>query len=156
MASDRNLTCLQIDTPVARSRSSPLAWYLLSHLALVSAASQVVRRELYEAYRWFAAAFRSASEKLRAGNRMVSFPDRQFPTGLAVRSRIAGGVWPRNALFRRALAEVYPLDEFLSQKQSGNSDEATVIPCWQASRASGWRLGEQFRPSFAPGEKEAP
>ena len=49
---------------------------------LFHAASQAVRRELYEMYGWFAAAFREASEKLRAGNRMVSFPAGSFPPAL--------------------------------------------------------------------------
>ena len=49
---------------------------------LFHAASKVVRRELYEMYGWFVAAFREASEKLRAGNRMVSFPAGSFPPAL--------------------------------------------------------------------------
>jgi hypothetical protein len=36
---------------------------------LFHAASQAVRRELYEMYGWFVAAFRTASEKLRGGDR---------------------------------------------------------------------------------------
>ena len=49
---------------------------------LFHAASQAVRREFYEMYGWFAAAFREASEKLRAGNRMVPFPAGSFPPAL--------------------------------------------------------------------------
>jgi hypothetical protein len=33
-----------------------------------------VRRQLYEAYALFVAAFREAAEKLRAGDRMARFP----------------------------------------------------------------------------------
>jgi len=36
--------------------------------------SQAVRRELYEGYVWFVAAFRQAAEKLKAGDRGVAFP----------------------------------------------------------------------------------
>ena len=49
---------------------------------LFHAASQAVRRELYAMYRWFAATFREASEKLRAGDRTVSFPSGSFPPAL--------------------------------------------------------------------------
>jgi REP element-mobilizing transposase RayT len=49
---------------------------------LFHAASQAVRRELYEMYGWFVAAFREAAEKLRAGDRMVSFPAGSFPPAL--------------------------------------------------------------------------
>lgn len=49
----------------AKSKKSPA---LLFH-----AASKAVRRELYEMYGWFVAAFREASEKLRGGSRTVKF-----------------------------------------------------------------------------------
>ena len=58
----------------AKSKKSPAP--------LFHAASKVVRRELYEMYRWFVAAFREASKKLRAGNRTVSFPAGSFPPAL--------------------------------------------------------------------------
>ena len=57
-----------------KSKKSPAPWF--------HAASKAVRQELYEAYGWFVAAFREASEKLRAGNRMVSFPTGSFPPAL--------------------------------------------------------------------------
>ena len=41
-----------------------------------------VRRELYEAYAWFVAAFRDASEKLRAGDLTAKFPPGSFPPAL--------------------------------------------------------------------------
>jgi len=44
--------------------------------------SQTVRKELYEGYAWFVAAYREAAEKLRAGNRAVSFPTGSFPPPL--------------------------------------------------------------------------
>jgi hypothetical protein len=58
----------------AKSKKSPAP--------LFHAASKAVHRELYEMYGWFVAAFRKASEKLRAGNRMVSFPAGSFPPAL--------------------------------------------------------------------------
>jgi hypothetical protein len=41
-----------------------------------------MRQGLYEGYAWFVAAYREASEKLRNGNRMVSFPTGSFPPPL--------------------------------------------------------------------------
>ncbi len=49
---------------------------------LFHAASKAIRRELYEMYGWFVAAFREASEKLRAGDRLVPFPTGSFPPAL--------------------------------------------------------------------------
>jgi REP element-mobilizing transposase RayT len=49
---------------------------------LFHAASQAVRQEFYAMYGWFVAAFREAAEKLRAGNRTVSFPTGSFPPAL--------------------------------------------------------------------------
>ena len=49
---------------------------------LFHAASQRVRRELYEMYAWFVGAFREASEKLRGGDRTVRFPTGSFPPAL--------------------------------------------------------------------------
>ena len=57
-----------------RSKKSPAP--------LFHAASKVVRRELYDMYRWFSAAFRDASEKLRSGDRAVKFPAGSFPPAL--------------------------------------------------------------------------
>jgi len=44
--------------------------------------SQAVRRELYEGYAWFVAAFRQAAEKLKAGDRNAAFPTGSFPPAL--------------------------------------------------------------------------
>ncbi len=44
--------------------------------------SATVRRELWEAYRWFVAAFREAAEKLRSGDRNALFPLGSFPPAL--------------------------------------------------------------------------
>jgi putative transposase len=49
---------------------------------LFHALSATVRRELWEAYRWFVAAFREAAEKLRAGDRNALFPLGSFPPAL--------------------------------------------------------------------------
>ena len=46
------------------------------------ALSARVRRELWEAYRLFVAAFRQAAEKLRAGDRNAVFPRGSFPPAL--------------------------------------------------------------------------
>jgi hypothetical protein len=62
-----------LDRP-KRSKKSPAP--------LFHAASQAVRRELYAGYAWFVAAYRDASEKLRAGNRTVTFPLGSFPPAL--------------------------------------------------------------------------
>ena len=49
---------------------------------LFHAISQTVRRELYEGYAWFVAAFRQAAEKLKAGDRSAAFPIGSFPPAL--------------------------------------------------------------------------
>jgi REP element-mobilizing transposase RayT len=49
---------------------------------LFHAASQTVRRELYEMYGWFVAAFRTAAEKLRGGDWTAKFPTGSFPPAL--------------------------------------------------------------------------
>jgi REP element-mobilizing transposase RayT len=46
------------------------------------AASQAVRRELWDAYGWFLGAFRVAAEKLRAGDRTAAFPVGSIPPAL--------------------------------------------------------------------------
>jgi hypothetical protein len=48
----------------------------------VHAASRRIRREIYEMYYRFVAAFREAAEQLRAGDRSVTFPEGSFPPGL--------------------------------------------------------------------------
>jgi REP element-mobilizing transposase RayT len=49
---------------------------------LVHAATRTARRELYEAYAWFLAAFRHAAEGLREGDVSAKFPSGSFPPGL--------------------------------------------------------------------------
>jgi len=44
--------------------------------------TKAVRQELYAGYAWFVAAYREAAEKLRDGNRTVSFPTGSFPPSL--------------------------------------------------------------------------
>jgi hypothetical protein len=46
---------------------------------LVHAVTKVVRRAFYEAYSWFVAAFRTAAEALKAGDRGAPFPAGSFP-----------------------------------------------------------------------------
>ena len=46
---------------------------------LFHAASRKIRRELYEGYKYFLAAFRDAAERLRAGEPDVVFPAGSFP-----------------------------------------------------------------------------
>jgi hypothetical protein len=48
----------------------------------VHAASKAARLALYEAYSWFVAAYRTAAEKLRGGDRTVCFPAGSFPPAL--------------------------------------------------------------------------
>ena len=48
----------------------------------VHAATKAMRRELWEVYAWFVAAYRDASEKLRAGDRDPPFPPGCFPPAL--------------------------------------------------------------------------
>ncbi|HXO22422.1 MAG TPA: hypothetical protein VOA87_21075 [Thermoanaerobaculia bacterium] len=49
---------------------------------LFHAASRRMRRELYEAYAHFVAAFREAAERLLAGDRRAAFPAGSFPPAL--------------------------------------------------------------------------
>ena len=49
---------------------------------LFHALSARVRDELWEGYCWFVAAFRDATEKLRAGDRNAAFPAGSFPPAL--------------------------------------------------------------------------
>jgi hypothetical protein len=49
---------------------------------LFHAASQRVRKDLYEAYAWFVKVFREAAEKLREGDRTACFPPGSFPPAL--------------------------------------------------------------------------
>ena len=49
---------------------------------LFHAVSNLVRQELWTAYAWFVAAFREASAKLRAGDRLARFPAGSFPPAL--------------------------------------------------------------------------
>ena len=43
---------------------------------------KTARQDLYDAYSWFVAAFRTASEKLRSGDLTASFPPGSFPPAL--------------------------------------------------------------------------
>jgi len=48
----------------------------------VHAASKAARLALYQSYSWFVGEFRKAAEKLRRGERNVSFPPGCFPPNL--------------------------------------------------------------------------
>jgi hypothetical protein len=48
----------------------------------VHAATRKVRKELWEAYCWFVAAYREAAEKLKTGDRNAAFPPGSFPLHL--------------------------------------------------------------------------
>ena len=48
----------------------------------VHAATRKVRKELWESYHWFVAAYRDAAEKLRVGDRTAAFPPGSFPPHL--------------------------------------------------------------------------
>jgi hypothetical protein len=49
---------------------------------LFHVATKAMWQTLYDAYAWFVAAFRDASEKLRAGDREAPFPRGSFPPAL--------------------------------------------------------------------------
>jgi len=70
-------TAVRSQVPFDRPKKSKKSPAPLFH-----AASKAVRQELYGMYRWFVVAFRSAAEKLRAGDRTVSFPTGSFPPAL--------------------------------------------------------------------------
>ncbi|MES1241771.1 MAG: transposase [Acidobacteriota bacterium] len=62
------------ETRPIRSKRSPAPLY--------HAATRAVRKAFWEAYCLFVSAFRDASERLRAGDRMARFPLGSFPPGL--------------------------------------------------------------------------
>jgi hypothetical protein len=62
------------ETRPAQSKRSPAPLY--------HAATRAVRKAFWEAYAMFVAAFREASERLRAGDRTARFPIGSFPPGL--------------------------------------------------------------------------
>ena len=73
---------------------------------LFHAISQTVRRELYEGYAWFVAAFRQAAEKLKAGDRSAAFPTGSFPPALPfVGDRLPQAVCPQTHELRSAPAQ---------------------------------------------------
>jgi hypothetical protein len=48
----------------------------------VHAATRKIRKELWEAYGWFVAAYREAADRLRNGDRNAAFPPGSFPPHL--------------------------------------------------------------------------
>jgi hypothetical protein len=61
-------------SPAEKTKKSPAPAF--------HAASRAVRRELWDAYALFVAAYRAAAEKLRAGGPRRSVPDRKLPPAL--------------------------------------------------------------------------
>ena len=53
-----------------------------SRAPFIHAATRKVRKELWQAYGWFLAAYRAAAEKLREGDRNAAFPPGSFPPHL--------------------------------------------------------------------------
>jgi putative transposase len=72
-----DVTAIRTQDPHARPKKLKRSPAPLFH-----AKSQRIRRELYEGYAWFVAAFRSAAEKLKAGDFTVAFPTGSFPPAL--------------------------------------------------------------------------
>jgi hypothetical protein len=49
---------------------------------LLHAFSKAARKAFYQAYSWFVSLFRTAAEKLKAGDRNAPFPPGSFPPGM--------------------------------------------------------------------------
>jgi REP element-mobilizing transposase RayT len=71
-----------VESIVARDPQYRPAKLARSPAPLVHAATKAARKAFYEMYSWFVAAFRSAAEKLKQGDREASFPAGSFPPGL--------------------------------------------------------------------------
>jgi hypothetical protein len=65
---------------------------------LFHAATRRIRRELYDAYKFFLAAFRDASERLRSGDRNARFPSGKLPAGFTFRLRLTRSLPPRQSV----------------------------------------------------------
>jgi hypothetical protein len=53
-----------------------------SSAPFVHAATRKIRKELWDAYGWFVAAYREAADRLRNGDRNAAFPPGSFPPHL--------------------------------------------------------------------------
>jgi hypothetical protein len=82
LRSETQATALGSDAVQAQKHESRPAHPKKSYAPLFHAFSHRIRRELYEAYHLFLAAFRDVSEKLRSGDRNAKFPTGSFPPGL--------------------------------------------------------------------------
>jgi hypothetical protein len=71
-----------VESILARDPQHRPAKLARSPAPLVHAATKAARKAFYEMYSWFVAAFRSAAEKLKQGNREARFPAGSFPPGL--------------------------------------------------------------------------
>jgi REP element-mobilizing transposase RayT len=82
LRSETQTTFLGPDAVQAQKHESRPARPKKSYAPLFHAFSRRLRRELYDAYHLFLAAFQDASEKLRSGDRNAKFPIGSFPPGL--------------------------------------------------------------------------
>ncbi|HEX4965175.1 MAG TPA: transposase [Thermoanaerobaculia bacterium] len=71
-----------VESILSRDPQTRPAKLARSPAPLVHAATKAARKAFYEAYSWFVAAFRSAAEKLKRGDREARFPAGSFPPGL--------------------------------------------------------------------------
>jgi hypothetical protein len=72
-----------VESIVSRDPQYRPAKLARSPAPLVHAATKAARKAFYEMYSWFVAAFRSAAEKLKQGDREARFPVGSFPPGLS-------------------------------------------------------------------------
>ncbi|MEA2602225.1 MAG: REP-associated tyrosine transposase, partial [Acidobacteriota bacterium] len=71
-----------VESIVARDPQYRPAKLARSPAPHVHAATKAARKAFYEMYSWFVAAFRSAAEKLKQGDREARFPAGSFPPGM--------------------------------------------------------------------------
>ena len=71
-----------VESILSRDPQSRPAKLSRSPAPLVHAATKAARKAFYKMYAWFVAAFRSAAEKLKQGDREARFPIGSFPPGL--------------------------------------------------------------------------
>jgi hypothetical protein len=83
-----------------------------------SPAPQTARQDLYDAYSWFVAAFRTASEKLRSGDLTAKFPPGSF---LRIHREIFGSV-----LLLREAAEMRRLTVLILEAEVRNIRQAEM------------------------------
>jgi hypothetical protein len=82
LRSETRAVVLGSDAVEAQKHEARPAHSKKSYAPLFYAFSRHLRRELYDAYHLFLAAFRDASDKLRSGDRNARFPTGSFPPSL--------------------------------------------------------------------------